>query len=252
MRSLMLPNMNIHEIPECFQNLRELRYLYLSGNYLTAAPQALRGLPELRGFVAFRQGEYTTCHLSRSPVPSNLKERSRLKEVYGDCKLIWETKVGLDHPSFESSEDDDKDNPRVVCPWVSLRGSMQDWLDLRWPKIEKVWLDGNFISGAIPEDLPQAWPHLRSLDLYNNNLTGHIPHSLAERPWVQLQLQDNKLSGPVPAALFRSGSCNFNIAFNDNLTGCIPRDAYREPEGHDGFVRTKVRQCQSGAHSAEL
>jgi len=250
LRTLLLPDMNIREVPECFQRLRELRYVYLACNYLTSAPRALRGLPELRAFVAFRQGEYTPCHLTsggrRRPTPQNLKDRKALKRTFGDCKYIWETKVGIDVPR-PGSPWGGGDNPRVVCPWVALRGSLRDWLELEWPKLEKLWLDGNFISGPIPEELPEAWPRLRSLDLYSNNLSGPIPSSLAEVPWVKLQLQDNQLSGSVPGSLFRTGCCEFNIALNPGLAGCLPPGAVEhERIGRRGFFGTGVRQCQAG------
>merc|ERR1711998_84946 len=104
-----------------------------------------------------------------------------LRKEHGNCKLVWETAMG----------DDGDDNPRVLCPWVSLRGTLQDWLDLRWTKLEKLWLDGNFISSSIPANLPEIWPNLKSLDLHANELVGKIPSSFANVRFDKLQLQAN-------------------------------------------------------------
>ena len=44
------------------------------------------------------------------------------------------------------------------------------------------------------------WPNLRSLDIYANRLEGAIPESLGQlRNLSQVQLQDNALSGELPA-----------------------------------------------------
>lgn len=236
LRQLLLPDMNIHTIPPCFGRLQKLRSLYFPCNYLQEAPSALAMLPELRAFVAFRQGEYTPCHM-RPPRPQNLHDLEELKQRFGDCKLVFETSIG----------DDGDDNPRILCPWVSVGGTLQDWLDLKWVKLEKLWLDGNFIRGSIPVSIPQVWPNLRSLDLYANELTGSIPASLGQLQFDKLQLQQNNLSGRVPPEILAMGCCYFNIAANPNLTGCFPSgslDGARVREHYgQGIPGTQVGVC---------
>lgn len=241
MQILQLADMNIHYVPDCFSRFTNLRYLYLPCNYLTEAPKALTGLPELVAVVAFRQGEYTPCHLKsrgNHQVPRDLRDRQVLQQTYGTCKSIWESKAGLDRPFRPGGGD----NARVICPWVAIRGSIKDWLDLGWPKIQKLWLDGNFISGKLPEDLPTVWPHMQSLDLYNNELEGSIPASWAALRWDKLQLHDNHLSGPVPPELFGTRCCWFNIAWNRNLSGCVPPGTMKQPKLR-GLVGTQLQIC---------
>lgn len=236
LRHIRVPDMNIHEIPECFSQLRKLSFAYLPCNYLQGAPQALKSLPELGTIVAFRQGEYTPCHLQEKPQHKNLQNHKELQETHGKCKLVWETALG----------DDGDDNPRVLCPWVSIQGTLQDWLDLNLTKLEKLWLDGNFISGSIPETLPKSMPKLRSLDLYTNELSGAIPSSLAEQHFDKLQLHNNRLSGEVPMGLFQRSCCYFNIAANPDLTGCVPRGTFKDKAWARGIPGTKVTACKAG------
>ena len=51
----------------------------------------------------------------------------------------------------------------------------QEFLELGWSNIRKVWLDGNFLTGRIPANIGEAWPQLESLDLYDNNMEGASP-----------------------------------------------------------------------------
>jgi len=243
LRDLFLTDMNIHEIPGCFSKFTELRNVYMSCNYLKEAPRAFAGLPELRSFIAFRQGEWTPCHFSTGKQPKLLKDL----HMDRDCKLTWETKSGLDGD----------DNPRVLCRPYAIQGTVQDFMDLGWKKLEKLWLDGNFISGNIPEDLPQAWPNLSSLDLYNNNLTGEVPKSLSDLPFVKLQLHDNRLSGKLPQNLLKLPACTLNFAANEELEGCVPKHLViqrrrRVSRPLPGWEGTRTTTCQKDGRSADI
>lgn len=228
LRELNLPDMNIRSVPACFSGMRELRNVNLACNYLTEPPYALAGLPQLRSFIAFRQGEWTPCHLEPGGRPAALRDAS-------GCKPVWESKTGQDGD----------DNPRVLCPSLSLHGSLGDFAGLGWPRLEKLWLDGNFLAGEIPERLPEVWPQLTSLDVYSNNLTGSIPASLAELQLHKLQLQDNQLSGKVPAGLFAQPICALNLAANAGLTGCFRAGAL--PPHVRGIAGTGIVSCPVAA-----
>ena len=149
---------------------------------------------------------------------------------------IWETKTGQDGD----------DNPRVVCRSLSMQGTLDDFLALGWPKIEKLWVDGNFLSGTLPASLPEAWPSLVSLDLYSNRFTGSIPSSWTSLHWQKLQLNDNLLSGDLPSTFWKSGTCHFSIAANPELGGCIPATMSKRVKALDAkkqIAGTKMRFC---------
>ena len=151
---------------------------------------------------------------------------------------IWETKTGQDGD----------DNPRVVCRSLSMQGTLDDFLALGLPKLEKLWVDGNFLSGTLPASLPEAWPSLVSLDLYANRFTGSVPSSWASLHWQKLQLNDNLLSGQLPSVFWRAGICHFSIAVNSELGGCIPAtrslsNVVNELDDHQQITGTKLRFC---------
>merc|ERR1712113_653560 len=91
--------------------------------------------------------------------------------------------------------------PSFLCKRESFAFPFREFLSLDWSNIEKVWLDGNFLTGEIPDEIDKAWPSLQSLDLYENSMHGEIPESLAGLDLVKLQLNGNDFSGTLPTAL---------------------------------------------------
>lgn len=233
LRDIHVPDMNIHDVPACFGHLRKLRNVYMSCNYLKMAPVALTGLPELRSFIAFRQGEVTPCHFD--PLENSLPEVLRGVQRE-DCKATWESRAGLDGD----------DNYRLLCPSLAIRGTLQDFMALGWSKLEKLWLDGNFIGGSIPPDLPVQWPKLVSLDLYDNEISGEIPDTLGQLPFEKLQLQSNHLRGAVPPSLFKLPACTFRLQGNSELEGCVPDVVFKgiDVARSAAYIGTRTRICE--------
>jgi len=136
--------------------------------------------------------------------------------------------------------DDFQEGVSFLCEESSYSFPFKDFVDLGWTNVEKVWLDGNFLTGEIPEYIARAWPSLQSLDLYDNRLEGQIPESLGQLDLVKLQLQANNFSGVLPdsvANLLRTRSIVLGLSANPELKGCIPVG------GGIGVGHTRITDC---------
>ncbi|XP_073014805.1 probable LRR receptor-like serine/threonine-protein kinase At1g67720 isoform X1 [Primulina eburnea] len=78
-------------------------------------------------------------------------------------------------------------------------------------ELTELWLDGNSLSGTIPD--MSNLVNLKILHLENNKLTGPLPLYLASLPHLQqLYVQNNSLSGEIHRTLLR-GNLSFDIFF---------------------------------------
>jgi Leucine-rich repeat (LRR) protein len=103
------------------------------------------------------------------------------------------------------------------------------------PRLATLHLSGNGLTGTLPE-LPAASVHLVDLSLSHNALTGTIPSSLQLRHWDNLDLSFNRLTGELQAdfgeyangAPYELGNDTFNstgVTFalqNNRLSGSVP------------------------------
>ncbi|KAJ4849206.1 hypothetical protein Tsubulata_025969 [Turnera subulata] len=100
--------------------------------------------------------------------------------------------------------------PRIVKISLSsknLTGNIPSVLTKLTGLVE-LWLDGNSLSGPIPDFT--GCTNLEIIHLENNNLTGELPSSLLQLPNLrELYLQNNMLSGTIP-----SGLLDRNMIFN--------------------------------------
>eukprot|EP00941_MAST-03F_sp_MAST-3F-sp1_P001448 g1448.t1 len=190
----------ITEIPDCVgQSNLELRSIDLRGARLsTPLPASLVNLHSLLSFVAFEQ------NLRECP-PSQTS----------DCRptFLWRRMKRTNEPPWTCAFEawaprfDDEANP-----WWS------------WSKLERFWVDANWIQGSIPVEIGDRWPMLRTLDLYDNMLTGTIPKQLGRLTHLQeLRLHANHFSGLVPTDAFRSLPSLHVLRLDDNehLSGCL-------------------------------
>ena len=225
-------------LPNCWQRMTQLRTFYCSNCMMHLPPTALRNLTSLTSFVAFRQWEMIPCALQH--VNST------------NCKASWETRhaTKTDEDALRDSTgawSDFQEGPSFICPAASYAFPFEEFVKLGWSNIRKVWLDGNFLTGTIPDNIAEVWPKLESLDLYDNNLEGSIPDSLGRLAFVKLQLQGNRFSGRVPKSVLRlAHRANIMLGLQENpdLQGCSP------DIGHwsNGIPGTQIRPC----HDDEL
>ncbi|XP_066350819.1 LRR receptor kinase SERK2-like isoform X3 [Miscanthus floridulus] len=131
-----------------------------------------------------------------------------------------------------------KDNQMTPCNWtnidcqdnkvIAITLSSKGLVGILSPSIAKITtlqqllLDGNAISGRIPEELGNL-SSLTTLNLGRNLFNGSIPNSLGRLLKLQnLDLSENTLAGTIPISLSNLSSLN-NINLSDNdLSGEIP------------------------------
>eukprot|EP00931_Biecheleriopsis_adriatica_P076264 TRINITY_DN49996_c0_g1_i1.p1 TRINITY_DN49996_c0_g1~~TRINITY_DN49996_c0_g1_i1.p1 ORF type:complete len:477 (+),score=116.50 TRINITY_DN49996_c0_g1_i1:29-1432(+) len=220
-------------IPECWSKMKNLRSFYCSNCMMSSVPTALKGLQSLRSFVAFRQSEMVPCKVKTAKDPAA-------------CKASWETRHGFKEGGLRESSGewgDFQEGPSFLCPESSFSFPFQEIVELGWSNVQKVWLDGNFLTGPIPENIAEMWPQLRSLDLYDNNLQGPIPQSLGQLPFVKLQLHDNNFSGTLPESVMSLAGrpqIVLGLSGNPHLQGCAPAAG----EWQRGVPGTRITPCR--------
>lgn len=91
----------------------------------------------------------------------------------------------------------------------------------RLGSLKGLYLSMNQYSGKIPHDYFTDMTSMKKIWFDGNKFTGEIPSSIAELPnLVELHLEDNQFSGPIPAIGQRSLN-SVNLSYN-NLTGELP------------------------------
>ncbi|KAI3942265.1 hypothetical protein MKW92_006432 [Papaver armeniacum] len=152
-------------VPSCIVKLRILQVFDVTGNNLTGA-------------ISFR-----SLFLELNPVWISLSSNSLDVNIDVNYSLTSEFEqlqtLGLQDCNLKGYI------PTFICKMTQLA-----LLDLSF----------NNLIGSIPSCIFKL-PHLSYLDLSNNNLEGTLPHSISlsqEYPISVLQLQSNKLRGPLP------------------------------------------------------
>jgi len=215
-------------------HLRKLRRLKLDGRVL-ALPACLGVLPllelDVRGlklqgehalpselgklgttlvsFIGYSQGKDQDCP---SPMPPSMTNAS---EILQKCRP---------RPSWDPG-DGGENQPSWQCPWNSWAARLNNraapwWY---WQKMERFWVDANFLHGDFPEELAKSWPAMRSLDLQLNEISGPLPSSLATLHNLSaLRLHRNRFEGEVPSAIFSLPNLRYmNLEGNSGLHGCV-------------------------------
>ncbi|MCD7455236.1 hypothetical protein HAX54_027448 [Datura stramonium] len=88
--------------------------------------------------------------------------------------------------------------------------------------LTSLWLHGNHFSGKIPKEIGNL-TYLQDLNVNSNDLVGLIPESLANMPLGHLDLNNNRLRGPIPE--FKATNASYgesNSLSNQNSTFCAP------------------------------
>ncbi|XP_068665490.1 putative kinase-like protein TMKL1 [Aristolochia californica] len=111
----------------------------------------------------------------------------------------------------------------------SLNGSLPPSIWNLCDRLISLRLNGNFLSGLIPEPaIPNSTcSNLQVLDLGNNRFEGEFPEFATNFQGLkELNLANNDLSGPIPLQLSELNVEKLNLSYN-NFTGQLPASAGR-------------------------
>ncbi|XP_050206652.1 receptor protein-tyrosine kinase CEPR1 [Mercurialis annua] len=200
---LVLDNMFSGEIPDSYGKCKTLIRFRVSHNRLKGSiPDGLLGLPHvsivdlsfnnLTGSIANTIGR--ARNLSELFLQSNKISGVLPLEISGAINLV---KI-------------DVSNNLLSGPVPSQFGYLT--------KLNLLMLQGNKLNSSIPNSL-SFLKNLNVLDLSNNLLTGNVPESLSVLLPNFINFANNRLSGPIPLSLIKSGQLD---SFSGNPGLCVP------------------------------
>ncbi|KAL1568607.1 putative inactive receptor kinase [Salvia divinorum] len=191
--------------------------------------------------------------LSLAPVFSDIAaDRSallRLRAAVGGQTLRWNTSAGSSPCNSWRGVVCNATTDRVVelrLPGSGLRGTLPPNSVGNLTELRVLSLRNNALSGQLPSDLASC-TQLEDIHLPGNSFSGEIPESFFTLTNLlrvnfggnrfsgnlssnfdnltnlrTLYLENNQLTGPIPDWNNLMNLKNFNISFNDNVTGSIP------------------------------
>ena len=228
-------------IPEDFQYLTQLEYLYLERNNLGGNESDTLAVPFewLAG-----SGNLLRLDLSYNNFSGDIPQK-----IYGlrDLQRLdlsnndFTGQISNDVEKLErlhrldlSDNDLDGEIPAELAMLSNLERLYLDdnQFDGEIPEelgdlysLERLYLHENMLAGSIPATLGDLY-NLELLYLYDNGLTGSIPPELGElgdqSVLDELRLENNQLSGAIPAELGDLVSLTELILSNNTLSDAIP------------------------------
>ncbi len=198
-------------LPDEIGNLKNVKTLYWDNNKFRAIPAGIGGMESLTS-IQMRNNEL------EGNIPEEIAGLTNLKTLQlTNNKLNGSLEVLTKVPSLTT----------VYLGQNQFAGP----IDFDWSKLEKLStleLNENKLEGAIPASLLNL-PALSTLKLFSNQLTA-LPEKVSWSSNEKLRsiyLQDNQLSGTLPEWLCSMKLSDFNIE-NNNMTGEIPAKIFGE------------------------
>ena len=204
------------KLPESFKNLAKLATVWLAGCNLTGEFPSY--LPELSELVWL---DLSTNAFTGNIPPSiwNLTKLQMLYLHYNNLTggVVIDGAIGA------------AGLIEIDLSYNKLTGAIPESLGTL-TKLSKLCLSGNGFSGEIPASLAQL-PSLVFLWLFENKLTGALPAELGmHSPSLRdIQVDDNDLSGPIPAGVCKNRGLWIITASGNRLNGSIPASLAKCP-----------------------
>ncbi|VAH21363.1 unnamed protein product [Triticum turgidum subsp. durum] len=204
------------KLPESFKNLTRLATVWLAGCNLTGEfPSYLPGMSELV-WLDLSTNAFT------GNIPPSIWNLPKLQVLYLHYnKLAGD--VAIDGAIGAAGLIE------IDLSYNKLTGVIPERLGTL-TKLIKLCLSGNGFSGEIPASLAQL-PSLVFLWLFENKLTGALPAELGmHSPSLRdIQVDDNDLSGPIPAGVCQNRGLWIISAARNRLNGSIPASLAKCP-----------------------
>uniref|UniRef100_A0A7N2N9X7 Uncharacterized protein n=1 Tax=Quercus lobata TaxID=97700 RepID=A0A7N2N9X7_QUELO len=202
-------------IPVELGSLKKLVMLQIGGNNLTGDNIGL-ALPNLK-YLSICTNKFF------GPIPVSLSNASQLEILalsgnnfvgqvptdLGNLQHLWWLGVGRNNPGSNSAKDLDFLTSVKNCTKLEMLdfsnnnfgGSLPNSIENLSMQLRALYLDGNKLSGIIPEALENLI-NLTSLNTARNLFTGGIPSHFTKFQKLEgLALNGNRLSGPLPSSI---------------------------------------------------
>eukprot|EP00985_Skeletonema_marinoi_P015703 scaffold8179_cov126-Skeletonema_marinoi.AAC.4 len=110
--------------------------------------------------------------------------------------------------------------PKPICDWAGLVCHIDDE---RKGTLDQIDFEGNNLSGSLIDEIGLL-KNLRFLILEQGTIEGEIPESIGNLPLLIVDLDFNRLIGPIPPSLYNIKSL-LQLDLNDNqMTGLLSSD----------------------------
>lgn len=210
-------------IPAGFGRFGKLRVLSLYGNLLTGQVPAFLG-----NLTDLTELNLAINPFTPGPLPAEIGSLSNLQVIW----MSFSNLVGKIPDSIgqlKRLRNLDLSNNALTGSIPASFGGLQS--------IEQIELFANQLSGELPESLGNLIS-LRQFDASENNLTGMLPEKFAGLHLVSLGLNDNFLSGEIPAVLAMNPNLVTLKIFNNSFSGEVPSELGRYSDLYEFDIST--------------